>query len=164
VANLLLQDVLPEEDNASKGMLLWNHLQKIGWVWKKSKGWVYDESQGPIKPTDRHIINNPNYCRITQELAALVEAASKYTGSDSKEAAEGVQALPSRAALKATVAVKLHNQAAEEGDQPFLRRDGIFQASTIDFELLEGPHVFVHVRPLLTPLPKTGLCRSVLCA
>ncbi len=152
MANNLLRDALPEEDHASKRQLLANHLQKKGWVWQ-SKGWGYDESQGPIKPTDRHLVNNPTYCLKTQELAALVEAASKYTGLDSKEAAEGVQALPSRAALKAAVAVKLHNQAAKEGDQPFLRPDGIFQADTIDFELLEGPHVFVHVRPLLTPLP-----------
>ncbi len=139
-------------------MILWNHLQKIGWFWQ-SKGWGYDESQGPIKPTDRHIINNPTYCRKTKELAALVEAASKYTGLDSKEAAEGVQDLPSRAALKAAVAVKLNNPAAEEGEEPFLRADGLFQARKINYELLEGANVLVHVR-----LPKTGLCSSVLCA
>ncbi len=164
MANLLLQDVLPEEDYGSKGRILSNHLQKVGWVWLL-KGWGYDESQGPIKPTDRHIINNPNYCLKTQEMAALVEAASKYTGSNAEEAAEGVEALPSKAALKAAVFVKLNNPAAEDGDeQPFLRPDGIFEAPNIDFDLLEGPNVLVHVRPLLTPLPKTALCRSVLCA
>jgi hypothetical protein len=163
VANLLLQDVLPEEGYVSKGRILHNHLQKKGWVWK-SKGWGYDESRGPIKPTDRHIINNPNYCLKTQEMAALVQAASKYTGSNAEEAAEGVEPLQTKEAMKAAAFVKLNNPAAEDGDVPDLRADGILQASTIDFELLEGRDVLVHVRPLLTPLPKTALCRSVLCA
>ncbi len=147
----------------SKGRILHNHLQKIGWVWP-SERWGYDESQGPLKPTDRHIINNPNYCLKTQEMAALVQAASDYTGKDANEAAEGVEPLQTKEAMKAAVVVKLNNPAAEDGDVPVLRADGILQASTIDFELLEGLDVLVHVRPLLTPLPKTALCRSVLCA
>jgi hypothetical protein len=139
VANLLLQDALLEEDRESKRLLLYTHLQKIGWVWP-SKGWGYDGSQGPITPTSRHIINNPNYCL------------------------EGVEPLQTKAALRAAVAVKLHNPAAEEADEPFHRADGILQIRKVDFEFLESDRVLVHVRPLLTPLPKTALCRSVLCA
>ena len=97
-------------------------------------------------------------------MAAHVEAASEYTGLDADEAKEGVEPLQTKAALRAAVAVKLHNPAAEEGDEPFQRADGILQIRKVDFEFLESDKVLVNVRPLLTPLPKTALCRSVLCA
>ena len=89
-------------------------------------------------------------------MAALVQAASDNAGLCAEEAKEGVEPLQSKAALKAAVFVKLNNPAAEEGDVPFRRTDGILQADKVDFELLEGPKVLVHVRPLLTPLPKDG--------
>jgi hypothetical protein len=55
-------------------------------------------------------------------MAALVEAASEYTGLDADEAKEGVQRLQTKAALRAAVAVKLNNPAAEEGEAIPTRR------------------------------------------